>query len=108
MAWDLFGSERRKKPRTASATQKMLFWDTHSHVCHICHKTITRISEAELDHVRAYAKGGATMKLAHRACNRAKSSKSLTAAQKYMGVRQTRKKAKKRRKRERSLWDISF
>lgn len=110
MVWDLLGESRSRKRRTATAAEKMLYWDTHAHVCHVCHKKITRISDAELDHVRAYSKGGSTMKLAHRGCNRLKSDKSLGATQRRMGVRSSKRKTKKRRRRRRSssLWDIGF
>ena len=109
LGFNVWGTPAKKHSRTASASQKMLFWDTHSHVCHICHKVITRITDAELDHVRAYSKGGSTLKLSHRGCNRAKSNKSLEAARKYVGVRvRHTKKRKTGRKRRRSSnpWSI--
>jgi hypothetical protein len=106
LAWDFLDSSRPRKRRTATPSQKMLAWDTLSHVCHICHKKIVRITDAELDHVRAYSKGGSTMKLSHRACNRSKSNKSLGSAQRHIGVRQTKRKQTKRshRRRERGIW----
>ena len=92
-SFNIYGpSPKKKKPRTATAHQKMLYWDIHPHICHICNQRISRISEAELDHVRAHAKGGATMLLAHRGCNRSKSDKSLSKARQDLGIKYKRKR----------------
>ncbi|MCX6803048.1 MAG: HNH endonuclease [Candidatus Diapherotrites archaeon] len=91
MRKEVYGSNS-KKPRTASAATKELFWDTNPHICHICGKEIFRISDSELDHVRAYAKGGTTLALSHRGCNRYKSDKQLAQVQKELGVDKREKK----------------
>ena len=94
----MYGSKPKKKRASYSASVKMRLWQNLSHVCHICHKRITDFDAAELDHVRAYSKGGSNMRWAHRSCNRIKSSKSLSEARKTLGVKSTKRKVKRRKK----------
>ena len=79
------------KKRNLTNAQKIWCWENKSHKCYICLKRISKLSEAEFDHKRAYVKGGATnlgnVKLAHRLCNRLKGSKSLSQIQKELGIK---------------------
>ena len=94
----MHGSKPKKKRAHYSASVKMRLWQNLSHVCHVCHKRITDFDAAELDHVRAYSKGGSNVRWTHRSCNRIKSSKSLSEARKTLGVKSKKRKVKHRRK----------
>jgi len=113
--WDieplsLYGSKRKKKRKSYTPASKVRLWQTLSHVCHICHKRINDYDAGELDHVRAYSKGGSTMRWAHRSCNRIKGNKGLAAAQKALGVKRKPKKRKttRHKKSRGGLWDNPF
>lgn len=89
----------KKKRKTLSASDRYYIWDhqrLYGRTCHICGQRITKISDLELDHRRAFAKGGSKLYLAHRDCNRKKGSKSLSEVQKRLGLKKTtaRKKHK--------------
>lgn len=110
---DLFGlgalvaEEKPKKRRQLTAAQKAWAWDNHPKTCNICGKRVTKFSEAEWDHARAYANGGATnmgnVKIAHRACNRIKGKKTLSETKRLLGIKP--KKTKKKRAARRAPSD---
>ncbi len=54
--------------------------------CNICHQPIINFDDMELDHIRAYSKGGQKLAMVHRTCNRMKSSGSLREIQKRLGI----------------------
>lgn len=56
-------------------------------VCNVCHQRITRFEDMELDHIKAKSKGGVTMAMTHKDCNRMKSSGSLKEIQRTLGIR---------------------
>lgn len=66
------------QPRTFSRKLKQELFDNDS-TCKICKQTILSIDESEIDHIKPYWKGGATIpenaQLVHRFCNRSKSGK---------------------------------
>ena len=78
-----------KERRKLTHAQEKLCWDNNPHICNICGKQIQRISDVWFDHSNAYTKGGKTnlknVKLAHRACNQHKGTKTLTVARKSLG-----------------------
>jgi len=95
-----------KKRRSLTSKQRIYVWEhpnMYGKTCSICHKRITKLSDLELDHTRAFSKGGKKLALAHRDCNRMKGSGSLRKIQKTLGFRtitkRTRKRTKKKRKR---------
>lgn len=91
IAGTILGSDPKKKKRkTLTPAQRTFFWEHPklcSKVCSICHEKITKASDMELDHTRAYSKGGTTLAFAHRDCNRIKASGSLGKAQKLLGIK---------------------
>jgi len=111
-----FGLGRSKpKRKSVSAHVKILLWErSKGHKCHICGGKIHSITEAEADHVRAAAKGGTTVKWAHRYCNRLKGKKSLSQVRRQLGLKTKKRKTTRRKKRSssgglfgstsRSLW----
>ncbi len=77
---ELYNKKVKTKRAKFTKAERKLIWsqpNSHSHICHICKQEILTIEEMEIDHVRAYSKGGKKMKLAHKLCNRIKGSKSL-------------------------------
>ena len=97
------GSSSIRK-RSLTPAQKLWAWENKSHVCHVCGKRVSKQSEADFDHVRAYSKGGATnpanVRICHRFCNSVKGGKSLSAAKKFLGVKsKPRKRTRSRRKK---------
>ena len=95
-----FGSQKKKR-KTLTPSQRTYFWEHPklcSKICSICHEKITKASDMELDHTRAYSKGGTKLAFAHRACNRIKGSGSLGRAQKLLGIK-TKKKNTIRKKK---------
>lgn len=92
-------SAQKKKRKTLTPAQKNFVWEhpsIYGRTCHICHKRITKPSDLELDHRRAYSKGGTKLALAHKDCNRMKSSGSLSKIQKTLGLKTNKKIVKKR------------
>ncbi|MFA5105466.1 MAG: hypothetical protein WC506_00750 [Candidatus Micrarchaeia archaeon] len=87
----------KKKRESLSPSVKLKLWETLPHTCHVCHKRIPSFDAAELDHVRAFSKGGKKMRWAHRSCNRLKSKKGLTAAQKMLGTYKPKKRKASRK-----------
>ncbi|MDP4039809.1 MAG: HNH endonuclease [Candidatus Pacearchaeota archaeon] len=71
----------------------------YGRICSICHEKITKLSDLELDHTRAHSKGGTKLALAHKDCNRRKSSGSLRQMQKRLGIKSKTKKRKAIRKK---------
>ena len=120
MARDNFGIllglgsvSQRKKRKTLTPAQRVYFWEHPklcSKICNICHERITKISDLELDHTRAYSKGGTKLAFVHRGCNRIKASGSLGRAQRLLGVKtKKRENARKKRRAKRSstnVWGI--
>jgi len=105
---NIFGNtsaSSKKKRKTLTAGQKMFFWEHPklcSKICSICHERITKMSDLELDHTRAYSKGGTKLAFAHKLCNRIKGSGSLGKAQKMLGIKTKRKKVKAKSKPHRT------
>ena len=66
------------QPRTFSRKLKQELFDNDS-TCKICKQAILSIDDSEIDHIKPYWKGGATIpenaQLVHRFCNRSKSGK---------------------------------
>jgi len=91
-----FGKPKSKKKKFTPHERAML-WDNNTKTCHICHKRIINFTECEFDHIRAYSKGGKTVALSHRACNRMKSNKPLQKVQKHMGFKVTKKTTMKKK-----------
>jgi 5-methylcytosine-specific restriction endonuclease McrA len=98
---------KTKKKRQLTNAQKLWCWENNPHTCNICRKRVSKLSDAEFDHSRAYAKGGATglanVKISHRQCNRLKGSKSLSETQRLLGVKEpkrVKKTTRKKRKRK--------
>ena len=96
------GSSKTKKRRPLTPGQRLYIWEhprMYGRTCSICHQRITKQSELELDHTRAFSKGGAKQALAHRECNRIKGSGSLGKIQKRMGFKTTKRKVHKKKKK---------
>lgn len=91
MKTDIYGRAVSKpKRKTLTLRQRVYIWERpkiYGRKCHICGQAITKLSDLELDHRRAYSKGGSTLALAHRDCNRLKSNKSLGKIQKLLGLK---------------------
>lgn len=98
--WDVSGldlgyGKPNKKRKALTPTQRLWHWEHGTHTCYICHKRITKLSDAEFDHTRAYSKGGVSIKISHKLCNRMKGKYGLTEIQKRLGVKITKRKTKK-------------
>lgn len=96
----IYGSTKMpSKKRNLTSAQKLFIWENNSKSCNICGKRVTKLSEAEFDHTRAYSKGGASngsnVKIVHRACNRLKGKKSLSETKKLLGINVKVKRRKK-------------
>ena len=95
-----FGSQKKKR-KTLTPAQRNFIWEhpkKYGRMCHICGEKITKQSELQLDHKRAFSRGGAKLGLAHGHCNKLKSSGSLTQIQKILGIKsRIKKRIKKRR-----------
>lgn len=98
--------EKKKKRKTLTPARRIYIWERpklYGRKCNICGQTIKTLSDLELDHTRAYSKGGTTLALAHRSCNRLKASGGLRQIQKQLGIKGKPKRRKPRaRKRRRS------
>jgi hypothetical protein len=97
-----FGAEKQKKKRVPlKPAERIYIWERpkkYGRTCSICGERITKLSDLELDHTRAYSKGGATLRLAHKDCNRMKGSKGLRHVQTRMGLKRTTRKVTRKRK----------
>src|SRR3989344_6252913 len=85
-----FGTTTKKKRKSLTPAQRIYIWERpkkYGRRCSICHEDIDRLSNLELDHTRAHAKGGTRLALAHRDCNRHKSSGNLGKIQKQLGIK---------------------
>lgn len=100
--FDLDLSKKKKKKRkTLSPADRIYIWERpkkYGRTCSICHEKITKLSELELDHTKAYSKGGTKLALAHKDCNRRKSSGSLKQMQERLGIKSKTKKKKAKKK----------
>ena len=89
----------KKKSRKLTPAQKMFLWENNPKTCNICNKRVSKFSDAEFDHTRAYSKGGASngsnVKIVHRLCNRLKGKKSLSETKKILGIKVKVKRRKK-------------
>jgi hypothetical protein len=102
---DLYGKastpKKKKKRVKLTPKQREYIWEHPKlcgRTCSICHQRITKMSDLELDHTRAYSKGGKRLALAHRDCNRMKGSGSLSKIQKSLGIKSSRRKVKKKKR----------
>ena len=107
------GAEKQKKKRVPlKPTERLYIWEhpkKYGRKCSICGERIAKQSELELDHTRAYSKGGTTLRLAHKDCNRMKGSRGLKHVQTRMGLkRTTRKTARKRKATKREQTGVLF
>ena len=92
---------KKKKRKTLTPAQRLYVWERpkiYGRKCSICNQRITKQSDLELDHTRAHSKGGTKLALAHKDCNRLKSSGSLGKIQKTLGIK-TKKKNTIRKKK---------
>ena len=72
------------------SSERLYIWEhpkMYGRICNICHQPILKMSDLELDHTKAYSKGGKCLALAHKECNRMKGNKSLRYVQKRMGFK---------------------
>ena len=99
---NLLGASKSKRKRQLTNAQKIFCWENNPHKCYICNKKVSKFSDAEFDHKRAYSKGGATnlknVKIVHRQCNRLKGKKSLSETKKLLGIESKSKKKRKSKK----------
>ena len=80
--------------KTLTLKKKLWLWEHTkalgiSKTCPICHRRITRFEDMELDHKRAYSRGGTTQTMVHRDCNRMKSSGRIREIQRTLGIKDT-------------------
>ena len=95
----------KKKRKTLTSPQRIYIWERpkiYGRKCSICHGKISKLSDLELDHTRAHSKGGAKLALAHKDCNRLKSSGSLGKIQKTLGIKANKRKTTKKKSRKKS------
>jgi len=96
---------QKKKRKTLTSTQRIYIWERpniYGRTCSICHRRITKLSDLELDHTRAHSKGGTKLALAHKDCNRLKSSGSLRQIHKKLGIKsKTKRRIRKKKTRTR-------
>jgi hypothetical protein len=94
---------QKKKRKTMTPAQRVWIWE-HPKICgrtcNICHKKITKLSDLEFDHTKAFSKGGTKLALAHKDCNRVKSSGSLRSIQKKLGIKIKKSPSSKKHKRK--------
>ena len=104
MGFNLYGdnpssSDKKKKRVVLTSKERLYVWEhpkKYGRTCHICGDRITKMSELELDHIIPFSKGGTTMNLAHRDCNRMKGSKNLKHIQTKMGFKESERPKKAR------------
>lgn len=91
----------KKKRKAISFTEKAILWERNkNHICHICLRKIHSLAEAQVDHVRAFSKGGQRLSWAHSSCNRLKGDKSLSEVHRRLGIQKRKKKRTIRKKRK--------
>jgi len=109
-----FGLNPKKKRKTLTSAQRIYIWERpniYGRTCSICHRKITKLSDLELDHTKAYSKGGTKIALAHKDCNRLKSSGSLRQIQNKLGIKtksKSKKKTTKRKKKAQAPLEIKI
>jgi hypothetical protein len=99
------GPSAGKKRKTLTPAKRLYIWEhpkLFGRTCSICHQRITKQSDLQLDHTRAFSKGGTKLALAHALCNRMKSSGSLGKIQKSLGIKSKTKKTRRKRRVRRS------
>jgi 5-methylcytosine-specific restriction endonuclease McrA len=99
-------SSKKKKRKSLTPAQRIYIWERpniYGRTCTICHRKITKLSDLELDHTRPYSKGGTKLALAHKDCNRLKSSGSLGKIQKTLGIKTTKRKTAKKTTKRKSI-----
>ncbi|RJQ16883.1 HNH endonuclease [Candidatus Woesearchaeota archaeon] len=93
----------KKKRETLTPARRIYIWErpkTYGRTCSICRSKIAKLSDLELDHTKAYSKGGKTLALAHKECNRLKGSGGLRKIQKTLGIKtKTRKRVTKKKRK---------
>jgi hypothetical protein len=108
-------SSSKPKKRTITMAEKKWLWQYKKrHICPVCHKVVNDFFDAEFDHKRAFAKGGATTPantlITHKLCNRLKGKKSLSQIKKHLGTKRTIKSKitkKTIKKKKDSLFGVS-
>lgn len=101
----------KKKRKTLTSSQRIYIWERpnqYGRTCNICHNRIQKLSDLELDHTRARSKGGTKLALAHKECNRLKSSGGLTKIQKTLGIYRSKKRKTKPKKRKSKKQNTMF
>ena len=91
----IYGTPKPRKRKTLTPAQRIYIWErpnVYGRICSICHRRIAKLSDLELDHTRSRSKGGSKLALAHKDCNRLKSSGSLGQIQKTLGIKQKSKR----------------
>jgi hypothetical protein len=106
-----YQQQKKKKRKHLTPAERIYVWEhpkMYGRTCHICHQRITKMSDLELDHRKAFSKGGTKFFLAHRECNRMKGNKSLAYVQKRLGIKSGTKKPRARRKKKRIAHEIFY
>lgn len=99
----LFGeyAPTRKRPKLTSP-QRIYIWEhpkMYGRKCNICGQRITKLSDLELDHTRAFSRGGNKMASAHKECNRMKGVEGLRHIQTKMKFKTAKVKRSKKKSR---------
>ena len=100
-----------KKRAKLTFAQRTYIWDNprrYGRKCHICGSRITKLADLELDHNRAYSKGGSKLYLTHKECNRMKGSKALSDVQTRMGFKKSKRKSSRKRARKNWHWETNL
>ncbi|HIH19804.1 TPA: HNH endonuclease [Candidatus Micrarchaeota archaeon] len=100
----------KKKRKTLTPAQRIFVWERpklYGRKCSICHEKITKLSDLELDHTKAYSKGGTRLALSHKDCNRLKSSGSLGKIHRTLGIKSTKKKSPRKKTRPKGRYWIN-
>lgn len=107
----IYKPKKPNKKRQLTNAQKLFCWENNPHICNICRKRVSKLSDAEFDHARSYSKGGTSnlgnVKISHRQCNRLKGSKSLSETRKMLGIKTPKRKRRKKTTRKRSKKQLS-
>ena len=105
---------QKKKRVKITPAQRNYIWEhpkKYGRTCSICGEKITKPSELAFDHTKAFSKGGVKQALAHDSCNKMKHSGSLGKIQKALGIKTTKRRATKRKRkrtRESNLLNFNF
>lgn len=101
----------RRKRDKLTASERIFIWERpkkYGRTCNVCHERITKLSDLELDHIRAFSKGGKKLALAHKQCNRMKGNKRLGYVQTRMAIKTNSNKAKKRNRRSNYTYETDI